>query len=151
MGSVLKLWVQEIPWKMQSILQGGFRGPDDRSTPAIKSVNRWLRYISQYSADASKEYMKKALLPTDYELCAELEYCTCHYTHHLADAIRVVHVYHPYAIVREQAWKFHMRIAEELFHFIPESDEVFMLRHKDISDHEPQEREDRSVRRARLV
>src|SRR4051812_25302449 len=111
MGTVLRIWVQEIPWKSQSILQGGFRGPDDRKTPAIKSVNRWLRQISQYNADEAKDYMAKAALPDDYALCDELEYCPCHYTHHFADALRVVAVFHPDAEIRKTAWQFHYRIA----------------------------------------
>lgn len=135
MSSVLQTWVEIMPWKLQSILQGGFRGPDDREHPAIKKVNRWLRTVSQQNADPSKDYMRDDGLPDEYELCAELEYCTCHYTHHLADALRCVAVYHPDVAIHGPAWRYHYRIAEELFHFIPEDDPTFIRRHEDKVEH----------------
>ena len=61
----------------------------------------------------------------------ELEYLTCHYVHHFADSMRIVALFHPQADVRSWAWKLHFLIAEEIFHFVPERDEVFVERHKD--------------------
>lgn len=135
-SSVLLSWVQGMSWKCQSILQGGFRGPDNGALPAIKSVNRWLRISSQQNADPGKPYMKLAKLPSDMELCEELEFCTCHYTHHFADALRCLSIYHPEKAVRKQAWQYHFRIAEELFHFMPETDETFVARHVDKVEHD---------------
>lgn len=130
-GYVLQPWCENIGWKMQSILQSGFLGPDRANVPNIKAVNRWLRSVSQHNADPSKDYMKKAPLPTYMELCDELEYCTCHYTHHMADALRVIAIYHTVPDVRDIAYTYHFRIAEELFHFRPESDVEFISRHRD--------------------
>lgn len=129
--SVLQPWVMELGWKMQSILLSGFRGPDDADLPATKAVNRWLRTISQNNADPSKDYMRQDKLPAELVLCDELEWRSCHYVHHLADALRVVAIYHPSGGVRAIADGYHFRIAEEIFHFMPETADVFIERHKD--------------------
>lgn len=135
MSVVLLPWVVKMSWKCQSILQGGFRGPDIANVPNVKKVNRWLRTVSQENADPAKDYMRNDGLPTDLELCEELEFTTCHYTHHLADALMCVGIYHPDGDTRDRAYWYHYRIAEELFHFVPESKETFHHRHRDITKH----------------
>lgn len=135
MSSVLQAWVMELGWKMQSILQSGFRGPDQGHHPPVKAVNRWLRSVSQENADPSKPYMRRGELPSDLELCEPLAYCSCHYVHHLADALRVVAIFHPDKEVRDRAWGYHYRIAEELFHFMIEDDPTFRDRHRDKVEH----------------
>lgn len=129
--SVLQPWVMSLGWKLQSILLSGLRGPDDADLPAIKAVNRWLRTISQNNADPSKDYMRQDTLPEPLKLCDELEWRSCHYVHHFADALRVVSIFHPGEAVRIKAWNYHFRIAEEIFHFVPENDAVFLERHLD--------------------
>lgn len=131
MASVLLPWVQGVSWKCQSILQGGFRGPDIGNVPHIKAVNRWLRRVSQNNADPTKQYMRDEEMPSELELCEELEFCPCHYTHHLADALRVVAIWNPEEEVRARAFGYHYRIAEEIFHFLPEDTETFVKRHVD--------------------
>lgn len=136
MSGVLLPWVAEMSWKCQSILQGGFRGPDvGPGNDATKKVNRWLRTVSQHNADTSKQYMRNDGLPDEYDLCAELEYMTCHYVHHLADAIRCVAIWHPDEEVKKVASMYHYRIAEELFHFMPETCLRFIERHVDKVEH----------------
>lgn len=136
MSSVLQPWVMVLPWKCQSILLSGLRGTDDDATPAIKAVSRWIRTLSQNNADPSKSYMQQDDLPTWQELCHELEYKTCHYVHHFADALRVVAIgYHVTSFVSNRAYEYHFRIAEELFHFMPESDDTFIERHQDKVEH----------------
>jgi hypothetical protein len=61
----------------------------------------------------------------------ELEYLPCHYVHHFADAMRIMAMFHPNAESRTQAGRLHFLIAEEIFHFVPETDEQFKERHKD--------------------
>lgn len=120
-----------LPWKQQSILFSGLRGPDAPNLPAIKAVNRWMRTVTQYNADPSKDYMKEHALPDVYVLCNELEFLTCHYAHHLADALAVIAYGHPDREPALLAAVYHYRIAEELFHFQPESPATFVLRHRD--------------------
>jgi hypothetical protein len=136
MSSVLQPWVMDAGWKMQSILLSALRGPDDGAAPAIKAVNRWLRTVSQNNADPSKDYMRQDDLPTSLTLCDELEWKTVHYVHHFADALRVVEVFHPDELTRMRARDYHYRIAEELFHFVPESRGDFIYRHRDKTEHD---------------
>ncbi len=140
MSSVLQAWVTSMPWKCQSILLSGLRGTDGRQPPAIKAVSRWLRTISQHNADPSKGYMRPDTLPDEMTLCGELEYETCHFVHHFADALRCVAIWHPEQSVQAQAWAYHYRVAEELFHFVPETDDVFKERHRDMVTHETEAR-----------
>src|SRR4051812_16219991 len=95
MSVVLLPWVLSLPWKQQSILMSGFRGPDSPNVPAVKAVGRWLRRVSQNNADPSKDYMKQAPLPEPIAVCDELEFLPCHFVHHFADALRVVSINHP--------------------------------------------------------
>lgn len=130
-GSVVQDWLSVLPWKQQSILFSGLRGPDAPNIPNIKIVNRWLRTVSQFNADPSKDYMKQSALPEPLDVCSELEFLPCHYVHHFADALAVVAYGHPEQEVAEYAASLHYRIAEEVFHFLPESREIFNLRHRD--------------------
>lgn len=148
MSVVLQRWVQNAPWKMQSILLSGLRAPDVATT-AVKQICRWMRAEVQYNADPSKGYMHKYpwmeelqrggfVARTNVVLFAivdkamdELEYLPCHYVHHFADALRVVAIYHPVERVRHFAEMVHTEVAVEIFHFVPETTRVFILRHVD--------------------
>lgn len=82
----------------------------------------------------------------------ELEYLPCHYVHHFADALRVVALYYPLtgpdgkefpleqAVEHERVYRFadalHREVAQEIFHFHPESDDEFVERHRDKVEHE---------------
>jgi hypothetical protein len=134
MSTVLLPWVEALPWKQQSILFSGLRGPDADRLPATKALGRWLRSISQQNADPSKEYMRQAALPSPKDVTDELEALPCHYVHHLADSLAVVAYSHPDAEVRQYAYSVHAFIAEEIFHFLPESPEMFLWRHRDKPD-----------------
>ena len=141
MISVLKPWLMQAPWKCQSILLSGLRGPDTALCPKVKEVSRWLRKVSQNDADPSQSYMAPTSLPEPDELEKELEFSTCHFVHHFADALRVVAVYFTGDTQEETrenrfyASALHLYIADELFHFMPESDEEFVYRHRDRVAH----------------
>jgi hypothetical protein len=124
-----------MPWKCQSILFSGLRGPDGALSPKVKEVSRWLRRVSQHDADPSQSYMAPASLPSAEDLEKELEFATCHYVHHFADALRCVAIWHPDPEARAYAWRIHWYIADELFHFKPESEGEFVLRHRDRTPH----------------
>jgi hypothetical protein len=127
-----------MPWKMQSILANGLRAPDVASK-ATKKVVRWLRTQTCYNADPHKAncYMTAPIMdvPLIEQCVDELEYMACHYVHHLADASRVVAIYHPCKETRDGARHLHYSIAEEIFHFVPETDDQFIERHKDKVEH----------------
>lgn len=134
--SVTQRWVRKLPWKMQSILFSGLRGPDTGHHPAVKQVSKWMRAVSQENADPTKAYMNNITLPEVGELEKELEFCAAHYVHHFADALRVIAHGHPERRVRQQAFAYHLYVAEELFHFLPEHPDIFAWRHRDKRDGE---------------
>lgn len=133
-GSVFQEWVSANGWKMQSILVNGLRAPDAK-TVAVKKCVRWMRTKTCHNADPNKPdcymsapQMDEALIESAID---ELEYLPCHYVHHLADAMRIVALFHPDHETAKHAWRFHYLIAEELFHFRPETDSEFIKRHAD--------------------
>ena len=130
---VLQDWVAKVGLKMQSILLSGLRAPDQK-TVGIKKCVRWMRAGCQIDADPAKQsYMQPIVMNEDLIQLAidELEYTPCHYAHHFADAMAVVAYHHPNQEVRDCAYRLHYLVAEEIFHFAPESREVFMKRHED--------------------
>lgn len=133
-GSVFQPWFSQNGWKMQSIFVNGLRAPDQKTT-AVKKFVRWLRTVSCFDADPNKPDCYMSAPPMSNELIDqavdELEYLPCHYVHHLADAARIVALFHPDEIVKAQAYRLHYLVAEELFHFVPETDEQFLRRHVD--------------------
>ena len=146
MSTVLRPWVEAMPWKCQSIMLSGLRGPDTGLCPRVKEVSRWVRRVSQNDADPSQSYMAPAALPEPEDLEKELEFTTVHFVHHLADALRCVSLYYesgmPGAVglhnakaVRGYAGRLHAYIADELFHFVPEEDWAFIYRHRDRVEH----------------
>lgn len=135
MSTVLQPWVEAMPWKCQSILFSGLRGPDTGHCPRVKEVSRWMRKVSQRDADPSQSYMAPRALPTPEALEKELEFSSAHFVHHFADALRCIALGHPEHDVRAYARELHGYIADELFHFVPETDEVFLYRHRDRVEH----------------
>jgi hypothetical protein len=133
-GSVFQPWFTENGWKMQSIFVNGLRAPDSK-TVAVKKVVRWMRVKACNNADPTKPdcYMSAPEMTQELreQACDECEYLTCHYVHHLADALRILALFHPDYSTRKAAWDLHYLIAEEIFHFIPETDEQFKQRHVD--------------------
>jgi hypothetical protein len=136
-SSVFQPWFIANGWKMQSIFVNGLRAPDTK-TSAVKKVVRWMRTKACNDADPRKADCYMSAPQMNQELVEqavdELEYLTCHYVHHIADALRILALFHPNGETQYWARQIHYLIAEEIFHFIPESDEQFIDRHKDKND-----------------
>jgi hypothetical protein len=131
--TVLQPWVASVGLKMQSILLSGLRAPDAK-TDAVKKCVRWMRSRCQIDADPQKQsYMQKIEMtqPLIDQAMDELEYLPCHYVHHFADAFAVMGFFHPEDEESFWAARIHFLVAEELFHFKPETYEEFTQRHKD--------------------
>lgn len=131
---VTKGWVRKLPWKQQSILFSGLRGPDNARCRAVKQMSKWMRAVSQKNADPDKPYMNNIRLPDFVDVLEELEHLPCHFVHHFADALAVIAYGHPAEGERLCAYELHALVAEELFHFIPEPAEIFAWRHRDKVD-----------------
>jgi hypothetical protein len=133
-GWVFQPWLCRNGWKMQSIFVNGLRAPDAK-TSAVKKCVRWMRTKSCHNADPHKPDCYMSAPPMSegliQEALDELEYLPCHYVHHLADAMRIIALFHPETDSRFWAWRLHYLIAEEIFHFVPETDAEFRYRHRD--------------------
>ena len=130
---VLQDWVSKVGCKMQSILLSGFRAPDQHTSGAKKCV-RWLRSKCQIDADPKKQSYMQTITMSDSLINTaidELEYCSVHYAHHFADSFAVLAYHHPDKQVRYLALRIHILVATELFHFVPETREQFLHRHRD--------------------
>ena len=130
---VLQPWLANVGLKQQSILISGLRAPDAK-TDYVKRCVRWLRSHCQVDADPAKQsYMQTIVMCPDLMNRAmdELEYLPCHYVHHFADAFAVAAHNHPEQEVQIWAWMIHNLVAEEIFHFRPETKGEFFERHKD--------------------
>jgi hypothetical protein len=93
MSAVLQPWVQELPWKMQSVLIAGSRGPDSSAGGELKKFTRWIRRETQQNADPEHAYMNVVEDPHIDEkvLLQEIEYgVTWHYFGHLLHALEII-------------------------------------------------------------
>src|SRR4051812_48524296 len=104
MSTVVQDWVATLPWKQQSILFSGLRGPDHALHEHVKQVSKWMRAVSQQNADPSKPYMNRIKLPAPEQMEKELEHSPVHFVHHFADALAVIAYGHPDAEVRSKAF-----------------------------------------------
>lgn len=133
-GTVFQPWFDRNGWKMQSIFVNGLRAPDAK-TKAVKKCVRWARTQACNNADPHKPdcYMSAPVMSEELvqEAMDELEYLTCHYVHHFADAMRILALFHPSEETRNWSYRLHFLIAEEIFHFKPETAEEFLDRHVD--------------------
>jgi hypothetical protein len=129
-GFVLQEWMGELPWKQQSVILSSLRGPDTSRPASVKVITRWLRGITQNSADPSTDYMKKLPFPSLEEFQRDLEYCTMHYYAHLTHALGIIGYNHPKKETREIANKYYSAMAEFL-HLNPETKEQLNKRLED--------------------
>lgn len=150
-GTVFQDWFSKNGWKMQSIFVNGLRAPDVK-TSGVKKWVRWMRTQTCHNADPHKPdcYMSAPKVSEELlqQALDELEYLTCHYVHHFADANRIIALFHPNQETRQWADRMHYQIADEIFHFKPETDDEFLDRHRDkvtedydINELEPHMRE----------
>lgn len=138
MSTVFQPWFAEMGWKMQSIFVNGLRAPDAK-TSGVKKCVRWMRTQACNDADPNKPNCYMTAPEMDEQLIDlavdELEYLPCHYVHHFADSMRVLAIHHPRFSTRHFSSKIHNLVAEEIFHFKPETKEEFLERHKDKVEH----------------
>jgi hypothetical protein len=120
--SVTLDWVQALPYKMQSVLFSGLRGPDNGHYPNLKVVIRWLRPTTQHNADPTTDYMRIEELPIWQSLQKEIEFTSVHYYSHLALALVIIAYKHPVHTTRNYAWGIYVRMIE-LLHANPETEE----------------------------
>lgn len=135
MSAVLKPWVQELPWKQQSTIISGLKGPDSALCPNLKALTRWMRIVCQENADPEHTYMQDTSID-DEVLWFELEYTSLHYAMHLIHALQVI-TYGGMtvrnnignAMTKKAQW-YYITLVRRL-HLTPETREEFAERLKD--------------------
>lgn len=94
--NVLQDWMNELTWKMQSVILSGMRGPDSDHCPGIKEITRWIRRICQNDADPGHSYMKsQGDLPSLQDIEKEFEFCSIHFATHFLYALEIIGYKHP--------------------------------------------------------
>jgi len=128
MASVLQPWVQDLPWKIQSVLLAAMRGPDTDNCTRIKGLCRWMRKMSLHDADPYTEYMKVHLGEFDNELKMEVGFVTLHFFVHFLHGLEIIGYKHPDYSVRMTAYHYYEQLAIYLhLNVEPESEMDFRL------------------------
>jgi hypothetical protein len=141
MSSVTRDWVQELPWKMQSVMLTSTRGPDNHRYGSVKILNRWIRGQLFHDADPANPFIAEGsdpdnLLERDFvaALQRELEYTTVHYYSHVLHTLEIIGYKHPEMEVWSVARELYSRLCHEL-HVIPESPSMLDNRLADVTVH----------------
>lgn len=137
MSAVLQEWVQDLPWKMQSVLIAAMRGPDHTHTVEIKKLSRWLRITCQENADPRHTFMEGGDSPDVQRkaLFDELEFCTWHYMSHLLYALEIVAYRGPSTDTGRFANYWYVSIVQEM-HLNMETEERMNERLQDKVEHD---------------
>lgn len=133
--SVLKPWVARLPWKEQSVLISGMRGPDIGRTVHLQAMTRWLRAVLQHNADSTTDYMKGMLLPRIAELAESLEFTTVHYFCHLLHGLEIVGYRGPLGEDADVAREYYLGLVAAV-HLQPESAAQMKIRLASPGDEE---------------
>ncbi len=128
---VHKPWIFNLPWKMQTVVQLGLRGPDNILSPKVKDVCRWMRSICVYNADIRNSFHwdeSVDILPTHKELQEELMYLPTHLVTHCIYALQIIGYEQPDIDTNSKASLLYTSIVENILHFAPESKTSFRSR-----------------------
>lgn len=138
MSRVTQDWLDDIPWKMQSVLFTALRGPDERRDPHIKMANRWVRSKLLNDADPANPFIVKLgdRPPSEIinDLLTALEYTQVHYFTHLMHAFEIIGYHHPDGETRTEAGWVYVAMANN-WHLPPESQSTMDRRLSDVTEH----------------
>jgi hypothetical protein len=123
--SVVKPWVHELTYKMQTVLFLALRGCDSaaKNEPG-KDVTRALRSVVLRNAMNTSGFMRKDVPPLNMDEC---EGMPVHWMMHLIHATEVVAYMHPLAEIRGAWLKWYMDAIHKL-HVGPEPVGEFLRR-----------------------
>lgn len=127
-------WLNDIPWKMQTVINQGLRAPDTHFCKNIKIVCRWMRGIVLQNADKNHTFMcDKKKMPTYEELEHELNYCSVHFATHFLYALEIIGQMHPDRCVQDIAFGYYESIVCGLWHFNIETEIELKTRLADVN------------------
>lgn len=122
--SVLKDWVHELPFRMQSVLMSALRGCDTaRKDDVSKFVTRAIRPVVCNNADPSNTFMD-AEVPADLskveQFLWDLDSYPMHFVAHTMHAAEIIGYKHPEAKIRKWWIKLYSDMVKAL-HLNPET------------------------------
>ena len=126
-------WLNELSWKLQTVINQGMRAPDTHFCKGIKNVCRWIRTLVLQNADSKHTFMcVKEGLPTIEDIENELNYCSVHFATHFLYALEIIAYTHPDAGIRQTAMNYYRGVVHELWHFNLETKEQMFIRLSDV-------------------
>lgn len=126
-------WLNNLTWKLQTVINQGLRAPDTHYCKNLKIVCRWMRGIVLQNADKEHTFMcNKKEMPTIEELEHEINYCSVHFATHFLYALEIIAYCHPEQPIRCRAMYYYRGIVEELWHLKIESKEQLYTRLADV-------------------
>lgn len=131
---VQHVWLSELSWKMQTVINQGLRAPDTHFCKNIKIVCRWMRGVVLQNADEDHTFMcNKAEIPKVEDLEHEMNYCSVHFATHFLYAIEIIAYKHPDKCTRSIAKRYYEGIVEELWHLRVEDETQLDNRLADVN------------------
>ncbi len=131
-GNVLQYWIEDLPWKQQSVILSSLRGPDTRYCSNLKKISKWMRRITQNNADISSPYMEDETLPSIEEIEKEAEFCTVHYLSHLLHGLEIIAYKHPNKTISNIAKNYYLGFVDKILHLNPETKDQLEGRLNDV-------------------
>jgi len=128
--SVLKEWVFELPFRMQSVLMSGMRGCDiARKDDPSKALTRALRPVLCNNADTSNTFMGNTTAAKDLveKFLWDMDRYPTHFIAHLMHAAEIVGFKHPDPALRKWWLEFYHNVVKGL-HVNPETEEQLDVR-----------------------
>lgn len=130
---VQHLWLSELSWKMQTVINQGLRAPDTHFCEKIKLVCRWMRSIILQNADSKHTFMcDKGKLPTIEDLENEINYCSVHFATHFVYSLEIIAYKHPELCIRQIAMNYYRGLVQEIWHFKMEDEDELDVRLADV-------------------
>jgi len=130
-------WLSDLSWKMQTVINQGFRAPDTHFCKKVKIICRWIRSVVLQNADKEHTFMcTKKEMPEVEELEHELNYCSVHFASHFLYALEIIGYMHPDSEIRALGIKYYEGITKDLWHFNCETKKQLKIRLADV-DHTP--------------
>ena len=116
--SVMREWVSELPFKMQTVLIMATRGCDaEPKRGASKAATRAMRSVILKNADNVTEFMRTDLPPFDMDGCEGLP---LHWLTHTLHAAEIIGYFHPDMAVRGAWYAWYLDAVAKL-HLRPET------------------------------
>lgn len=133
--SVLRSWLTDCDFTIQSAALTGIRGYDLGVPDEIKHLIRWVRGILLKDGRPNNGKFVRSDPPILQfkEFIAKIEYMSFHYVWHFAHSLQIIGYLHPDEQVRSEAIKYYNWICKKS-HITPETKEEMIERLSDSLD-----------------